>query len=51
LEAGKLAVVVLLDKNLLKMSIDAIKVIMALGTINAGNITFKKKTANERQYS
>jgi predicted amidohydrolase YtcJ len=40
---GKLADVVLLDANQLKVRIDAIKDIIVLGTIKEGSIVFKKK--------
>jgi predicted amidohydrolase YtcJ len=43
LELGKLADVVLLDANQLKVRIDAIKDIIVLGTIKEGSIVFKKK--------
>jgi predicted amidohydrolase YtcJ len=42
LESGKLADVVLLDANPLKVRIDAIKDIIVLGTIKEGSIVFKK---------
>jgi predicted amidohydrolase YtcJ len=42
LEVGKLADLVLLDANPLKVKIDAIKDITVLETIKEGNIVFKK---------
>jgi predicted amidohydrolase YtcJ len=43
LEVGKLADVVLLDANPLKVKIDAVKDFIVLETIKNGSIVFKKK--------